>query len=383
MALGDFLKELKERALPAVRSFGVGSTAGLVKYPAAGAMIAYDQLVGEGKLTPQEALNVINLQQQEDITRYPVTSTAAEMAGSIIPAAKIARAAKTIPQMAVGGATLGALSGFNQQQSPQEAITGAGLGAILGTVGGATGTGLNKSLRSIIKSGKTKQLDSVENALNSKIDELAALNSRIQVAQNQGIDASTIIRRADIVKNKDIPRLQSKIVDTSDDIARAIDESTSEEMLRKIARSHLEGPEAFKQGFIFRTALQQAKQNLPSIGLGGLAGGTGGFTLGGLAGGIPGAIVGGLAGPFVMPAVTQIPSVVPRTTAMALTQPFEKIVNLGVKSSKQEMQPQEDIDALVNQFRLTPEPTNITKQLPEEDIDALVRQYSVKKQAGE
>lgn len=166
MALRDLLDQIKtkavEGALPAIRGAGVGATLGLVKPASAGLMYAIDRLMGEGKLTMSEAMQLINEQQAADRAQQPIASYGGEAVGSLLPAitgggaiANIARiggrglapAATRIGGQAAIGAGQGGIAAYNENQDLGEAALGAAVGAPLALLGQGGQAGVNALVR--------------------------------------------------------------------------------------------------------------------------------------------------------------------------------------------------------------------------------------------
>ncbi len=131
------LRQLMGSGLATVRGFGSGASMGLHKYPAAAMMMMLDQMVGNGQLSHREAMDIINQQQQEDRARYPVASYGGEIAGAFVPGAAAARGITSLGGAMRAGAGMGAVQGYNEQQRPMDAATGAALGGALPAAGHA------------------------------------------------------------------------------------------------------------------------------------------------------------------------------------------------------------------------------------------------------
>jgi len=130
-----------------LRGAGEGATGGLVKYPAAGLMFAMDKLVGEGKLSYDEALKLIREQRAADIEESPVLHTVGNVAGALVPLGVIARGGATLGKVIAGNAALGGAQGFSANAAEegttlQDTLVGTGLGAGVGALGaGLTAAG--------------------------------------------------------------------------------------------------------------------------------------------------------------------------------------------------------------------------------------------------
>lgn len=186
------LNDLVDSGLAGVRGFGTGASMGVVKYPAAGLMLALDRLVGEGRLSPGEALQLINEQQQADRTEHPYASYGGEIAGSIaMPGAAGARAATNIAKMTTSravpilstgviGAGQGAIAGFNERQNLDDAAVGAGVGGVFGAGANMTQQALNKATRAAAARTATVARNQAQVAREAASTRLSALQQAAQ-----------------------------------------------------------------------------------------------------------------------------------------------------------------------------------------------------------
>ena len=135
----DYLRDkFKSEALPFVRGFGEGKTAGLIKYPAAMVMMGLDKAVGEGKMTWNDAKDAINQQRKDDADNHAIAYLSGNVAGSVggIPGGGVATAAGKVLQR-IGPVGQGAIQGYTQNENLGDAATGAAIGGAAHVIGGA------------------------------------------------------------------------------------------------------------------------------------------------------------------------------------------------------------------------------------------------------
>lgn len=138
MSLGDFLRELAttDNILATARGGVSGMTAGFSKPLGAGAAVLIDKLVGTGKLTYEEARQIVEEQDRESRNQAPGLYTGAQLVGGLVPASRVAKVASGVKGMAAGSAALGAAQGYHDTGTLEGTLAGAGVGALGGAVGG-------------------------------------------------------------------------------------------------------------------------------------------------------------------------------------------------------------------------------------------------------
>jgi len=121
------------RLLSTARGMAKGVTAGASRPVSSFLMVGLDKLVGEGKLTRQEALSILDEQEAADVAANPVLYKGAEMAGAVGLGSRLAalRGGTTAKGMIGFGAGTGAVSGFSEKEQLEDALKGAGIGATL------------------------------------------------------------------------------------------------------------------------------------------------------------------------------------------------------------------------------------------------------------
>ncbi len=154
----------------ALRGVTSSITLGLDRYPAAVAMMLIDKAVGEGKLSYEEAQQLIQEQKQRDREERAVARTGGEIVGLVSPtmvagkaAARVAtaatprvagpvgRAAMTVGTPAVIGAGQGAVSAYTENRDISDVGLGAALGGVGGAIGGTVQVVANKAVRTATK----------------------------------------------------------------------------------------------------------------------------------------------------------------------------------------------------------------------------------------
>ncbi len=177
------LSELMSGILPAVRGVGQGAMLGLQRYPAAAGMTLLDRLVGEGKLTYEEALALIREQDVQDVENYPKARIGGEIVGSVANALGTGGAglARTVGRTALQGG----VQGFTQNAGFDNTLRDVGQGAAIGGAFGLAGGGLElaktKGAKELIQRYSTQK---AEQAIESIDDLLKLRNQKKQMIAN-------------------------------------------------------------------------------------------------------------------------------------------------------------------------------------------------------
>lgn len=141
------------RFMSAARGLTYGLTAGAARPLASYAMLGLDKLIGEGRLTRQEALEILKQQQQEDIATNPISYGAGQVAGSFGLGSRLAalKGGTTIPGAIAYGAGTGAVSGYSESERALDAVTGSVLGAATQGLGSAIAGGVQTAAQAFGK----------------------------------------------------------------------------------------------------------------------------------------------------------------------------------------------------------------------------------------
>jgi hypothetical protein len=327
MSLRNLLSELKENTLATVRGVGIGGTLGAIKYPAASVMVLVDRLMAENpRLTFQEALQAINEQQAYDRETRPINAFGGELTGALNPAANLARLQSPIAMMA-GGATQGAVAGFNERQDLGDAGMGAAAGTVLAGAGSLVGKGQEAAVRwNAGRVGAQRQAEA-RAAIEAQTAKLQQLREASQAAQRAGATKRELVEMAG-----DEARIRRSIQSLrqseakgkalaegaktmpADDLFAAVRPSIADRRFGQIAGSAV--------GDVLGTTRSRLGQGATDLGTMALLGGSG-YMLGGAAGMDPmlGALLGAGAGrgaPLMSKKAAAAASMLPRVTGPAI-----------------------------------------------------------------
>ena len=199
-----------------IRGGVTGLTAGLSKYPAAGAMLFLDQInqdVRAGRLTWRQALKELELQKKYDIEENPKATRLGNVIGGIGLTAATGTPAGFLPL--VGTTALqGGIQGYTEKEDLGDAAMGAATGAVSGGVirgaQGAVSTVADRVARSAIAGKIDKLIKSGKEGQKTLIDifKNPGLTDR-QFKQSLKDEGTTLAKEAgylkDTVLNKSIP----------------------------------------------------------------------------------------------------------------------------------------------------------------------------------
>lgn len=120
----------------AARGAVTGLTAGLGKYPAAGAMVGMDILAGKGDLTYKQALEEIRAQEALDRAVNPASTFTGTVAGAAGPLGRLKAAQQPLRTLAATTG-YGAASGFSERPMEEgTTLQDVGVGGAFGLLGG-------------------------------------------------------------------------------------------------------------------------------------------------------------------------------------------------------------------------------------------------------
>lgn len=151
-------------SMAGARGFVNSLTLGASRPIGAGMMLALDQLIGEGKLTLQEALQLITEQQERDQKEHSGAALVGNLAGAVLPA--IATGGGSVGLQAAKLGSQGLTQGLMNSElfSGKDNIdygnvaTDTALGGGLGTLFGAAGAGASKYAQSVIRKASERNI---------------------------------------------------------------------------------------------------------------------------------------------------------------------------------------------------------------------------------
>lgn len=161
--------------MTAARGLTYGLTAGAAKPLASYAMVGLDKLIGEGKLTRQEALQLLEEQRAEDIAASPITYGAGQVVGGLGLGSRLAalKGGTTIPGAIGYGGAAGAVSGYSETEKAIDAVTGAVLGGALQGTASALAGGVKMGAEAFGKQWVTKTAKDIDDQVAKEMKDVA------------------------------------------------------------------------------------------------------------------------------------------------------------------------------------------------------------------
>lgn len=154
--------------MSAARGLTYGATMNVARPAASVLMVGLDKLLGEGKLTRKEALEILSEQEAADRAANPFYYGAGQLGGAVaLPGAALAKLAARVPALGtVGGvagtgAVTGGIGALAESEDPTKTLYGATLGALTGGLVGGAFQGAKKGIDEALRIDAARQIEKI------------------------------------------------------------------------------------------------------------------------------------------------------------------------------------------------------------------------------